>query len=884
MSREGRYTLRLADGRTEQLTLTGKAINRGADGAIYRTPDGRYALKYYHEPGKDPTRRQKVWQMILHPPEDASARHFAWPQALLLNRREEFVGFAMPLLDVASHVSLDLVLSARGRRMQGLPQATAWRLDVAINLARRVAELHAKGHCIIDLKPANLLVHRRSADVAVVDCDGFAVQGTTEYFPAHQFTAGFIAPEAFRAKQAPQALRQPQDAFALAVILFKLINGGLHPYQGVPDGQREIPSDNQNRIAGGFYPYGLQPHRDIKPSPWSVHRDFPRILRETFDRSFTGTQRPSAQDWVDLLEQARVRLKICSSDSDHGHWGTECPHCARARVKIARPTHHQPTPKPTRQRAARVSAQPAPTTPAPTATAPSTTQTSSLTTVFGLAFTLFMLIMVITEGCSGRSAYSPIWEMPKEQPPRDPRTLAWHETAPRLEALFRADHSISYPLSTRAGEKKEPLPYHRFGAFDRPESLSLLTRMPGSLDYLGISGRELRLSRLNMLTGELETLVTYERRTSYASYGLALWQTDPRGLYLAMCSPACTSMHRLHPDRQPISYELPEWQKFDAFSPVRYWHYQLSPEGEFLVLASATQVAVFAVDQAKAPLAVMDLPTDYNGYSLGSISVGPRAESLILGLYKSKDFGIDFVAEILELTRTGKTLSLDRGFAERARAAGSDTLAAYQTLSRDGQTLAVSEYKEVLKGAYGEVRTSTVAAGFPAISIWERDEQHQWRLRQRLDWKGRLGSRRLQPSAPRRIELLTMPPLNNRQIVSESQIHQDLQLSPDGRRLLTGLQTDASAGELSATSYLFDIQGAEPVPLGSMTVTVPRVAGPTRAYPRTRLSDSGNHVAMGWFRHHYSPSQLEQLLHVQVFAVPEPEPAMESVEKADPTL
>ena len=129
-----------------------------------------------------------------------------------------------------------------------------------------------------------------------------------------------------------------------------------------------------------------------------------------------------------------------------------------------------------------------------------------------------------------------------------------------------------------------------------------------------------------------------------------------------------------------------------------------------------------------------------------------------------------------------------------------------------------------------------------------------------------------------------MPPLNNRQIVSESQIHQDLQLSPDGRRLLTGLQTDASAGELSATSYLFDIQGAEPVPLGSMTVTVPRVAGPTRAYPRTRLSDSGNHVAMGWFRHHYSTSQLEQLLHVQVFAVPEPEPAMESAEKADPAL
>lgn len=79
---------------------------------------------------------------------------------------------------------------------------------------------------------------------------------------------------------------------------------GLHPFQDVPDSERDIPSDNQNRIAGGFYPYGLKPHRDLKPSPWSVHRDFPRILRETFDRSFTRTRRPSARDWVNLLEQA----------------------------------------------------------------------------------------------------------------------------------------------------------------------------------------------------------------------------------------------------------------------------------------------------------------------------------------------------------------------------------------------------------------------------------------------------------------------------------------------------------------------------------------------------------------------------------------------------
>ena len=883
MSREGRYTLRFADGRTEQLTLTGKAINRGADGAIYRTPDGRYALKYYHEPGKDPTRRQKVWQMILHAPEDASARHFAWPQALLLNRREEFVGFAMPLLDVASHVSLDLVLSARGRQMQGLPQATAWRLDVAINLARRVAELHAKGHCIIDLKPANLLVHRRSADVAVVDCDGFAVQGTTEYFPAHQFTAGFIAPEAFRAKQAPQALRQPQDAFALSVILFKLINGGLHPYQGVPDGQREIPSDNQNRIAGGFYPYGLQPHRDIKPSPWSVHQDFPRILREAFDSSFTSTRRPSAQDWVTLLEQAKARLKACSGDSDHSYWGNACPHCARAstKVEVRKPARRQHTP-----------VQHAPTPPVVQPLPPTPTSAGSPGAVVGVIIALFVLIMLLADGCSGRSSYTYVpQQVPVEAPPPppDPRPRGWSAMGPRLAALYTADRTALYRLQSRHGypsassdEKPEPIPYHRFGAFDQPESLSLLTRLPSNADFLGIANDGVSLARLDMLSQTLEPLAAYE---ASGPYGLGLWQADPRpnhrGIYLPQCGRSCDLLQRLQPGRQPVDYRLPEWQGRDPFEGFPYWHYQLSPEGRFLVLASASQVAVFAVDQARAPLAVMDLPGN-TGYSLGSLSVGPRAETLMLGIYKSERFGVNFAAEILELSRSGKKLSLDKGFAERARAAGSEVLGAFQTLSRDGQTLAVSEYQQVESNStdYTSLNTPvTVALGYPAISVWERDEHGQWRLRQRIEWQGRRGSDKLQVSAPRRMELMTMTWLrmSNSKVFSESQVHQELQLSPDGRRLLTGVETEEKYRNLRATSYLFDIQGGEPALLGQMTASVTDVgSGLKAAYPRIRLSDSGNHVAMGWYLHHAGPTRLEQRLRVQVFALPEAAPTADS--------
>ena len=879
MSRKWRYTLRFANGRTEKLKGVGTPINRGADGTIYRSADGRYALKYYHEPGKDPTRKHKVWQMILHAPEDASAQHFAWPQALLLKSRNEFVGFAMPLLDVASHVSLDLVLSARGRRMQGLPQATAWRLDVAINLARRVADLHAKGHCIIDLKPANLLVHRRSADVAVVDCDGFAVQGNAEDFPAHQFTAGFIAPEAFRAKQAPQTLGQPQDRFALAVILFKLINGGLHPYQGVPDSQREIPSDNQNRIAGDFYPYGLEPHPDLKPSPWSVHGDFPRILREAFDACFTSTQRPSAQGWVDLLEQAKVRLKTCATDSDHSYWGSDCPHCARAntRVTASKPKQRRFTPQPVHYAAAQPGPPAPATAPAPTA-APA--PTGGMGSVIGLIFFVLLLITVIASSCSNRASYTPE-PLPWPAPARyeDPRPPAWRSVGPELAPLYTVNHSATYDVSLSNG--KELIPYHRFGAFDQPESLSFLTRHPKTINLLEWASRETRLERLDVPDQKLEPLASYD---ASASYGLALWQADPRpdhsGIYLPQCLQSCTLLQRLEPGRAPLSYKMPEWQPHGPDQHYPDWQYQLSPEGEFLVLASASQVAVFTVDQADEPLTVMDLPESYARHSLGSLSVGPRAETMILGIYKSGPYGVNFSSEILELTRNGRMMSLDNSFKPRAWAVGSELLGASQALSRDGQTLAVSEYQQVEanNADYSALGSPvTVALGYPAISIWERDEQRQWRLRQRIEWKERRGAQKLEVRAPLGMEVLGRLRLRGNLAFPANQVHQDLQLSPDGRLLLSGLEAGSNFAKLMATSYLFDIQGHRPNLLGHMTATAAKTYSLSAAFPQVRLSDSGNHVAMGWFLHEPAANGAKLTLPIQVFAVPQPERPTENI-------
>ena len=117
----------------------------------------------------------------------------------------------------------------------------------------------------------------------------------------------------------------------------------------------------------------------------------------------------------------------------------------------------------------------------------------------------------------------------------------------------------------------------------------------------------------------------------------------------------------------------------------------------------------------------------------------------MVGLSKQKRFGVDFEAVLLELTRNGSEFDLDESFAERARAAGTELLGSYQTLSLDGQTLAVSEYQQPENNStdYSWLNQKvTVALGYPAISVWKRDDQGKWQLRQRIEWQGRKGSAR----------------------------------------------------------------------------------------------------------------------------------------------
>jgi len=337
----------------QALTL-GKLIKSGGAGSVFLLVERPSEVaKLYHSDKDAALYERKLGAMLeLRPDlpevEDAGVRHvqIAWPTGLLRDRSGGCIGFTMPILDVAATSDLEHVLQERQAREEGLPTGLGPKMTLAANLSVMLAALHRRQHYVVDLKPLNVRFYRRSLFIAMLDCDGFSIQGRSERFPAGQVTTDYLAPE-FQQRGVKPGQEEAQDCFALAVVLFQLLNSGLHPYSGRPKDSR-LPSDLSGRIAAGLYPYGLHGDARIEPSQSSGHTAFPEALRAMFDRAFStqAQQRPSAEDWAALLTGYARRdsgaLVACTKDRAHQHFrALPCAACARVErlVQATRATH-----------------------------------------------------------------------------------------------------------------------------------------------------------------------------------------------------------------------------------------------------------------------------------------------------------------------------------------------------------------------------------------------------------------------------------------------------------------------------------------------------------------------------------------------------------------
>lgn len=341
--------MKLVDGQGQVIQL-GKLIKSGGAGSVYHiaSAPGQVAKLYHDKIDKTLYRRKTAAMLALKPhlppitDTTIPVVQLAWPICQLFNQKKQFVGFAMPELDVNASIELEYILQERQARANNLPVGLGAKIQLATNLAILVEAIHQQNHFIIDMKPVNLRFYRESLYVSMLDCDGFSIQGEKERFAAGQFTVDYLAPEFQQSKSVPQSQELQQDQFSLAVILFQLLNFGIHPFSGRPL-HNQVPNDLPSRIAGKYYAYGVKAHQRISPVPTSGHTFLPEEIRQLFDKAFNGppAQRPSAAQWVQCLRpyalRSQKKMAVCSKNKEHQYFvGLKCAACERTKqLKVA---------------------------------------------------------------------------------------------------------------------------------------------------------------------------------------------------------------------------------------------------------------------------------------------------------------------------------------------------------------------------------------------------------------------------------------------------------------------------------------------------------------------------------------------------------------------
>ena len=326
------YIAVYGDGSFEKITL-GELINKGgAAGRIFEVKEhSALVAKIFHSLSKSSTNREKLQAMLQNRPAFSPALkngkefvmdggekyiQIAWPEALLENESGFCVGYMMPRVDLSLAASLDHFMQKATRTKLQLPENYEYRIRIACNLSAMVAALHEKGHYIVDLKPSNVYVYKESMLISMLDCDGFSIKGEKDRYPAEFVSEEYIYPEGMN--QGCDEMGEEQDKFALAVIIFKLLNNGIHPFSGT---LRKSGTPNltiQERIAQNHYAYGSWADLYQAPHPYSIHDYFAKETLELFDRAFVrGMKRPSAQEWEIHLRKLIGNLRKCKKNHNH---------------------------------------------------------------------------------------------------------------------------------------------------------------------------------------------------------------------------------------------------------------------------------------------------------------------------------------------------------------------------------------------------------------------------------------------------------------------------------------------------------------------------------------------------------------------------------------
>jgi DNA-binding helix-hairpin-helix protein with protein kinase domain len=312
--------------------VLGRELGKGGEGSVYEIPALPNAVaKLYHKP-PDPKKQAKLSFMAATA--DAQLLNYvAWPQETLHpGRGGPVVGFLIP--KVVGKKPIHMVYSPAHRRHDYPKAAWYFLLYVARNIGASFATVQAHGHVIGDINQNSVLVGGDSK-VVLIDSDSFQVNAGGTLHLCEVGVAHFTPPELQSLSSFHGFARTiNHDNFGLALLIFHVLFGGRHPYSGVPL-RPGVGDALEKDIKKFLYAYARDNQsRGFRPPPRSIPISIlPDQIEAMFHFAFTergaSSARPTAQQWVSVLDGLRSHLKKCGTSAMHVYPDhlAKCPWC-----------------------------------------------------------------------------------------------------------------------------------------------------------------------------------------------------------------------------------------------------------------------------------------------------------------------------------------------------------------------------------------------------------------------------------------------------------------------------------------------------------------------------------------------------------------------------
>lgn len=297
--------------RTGLQQYLGQQIGVGGEATIYAVPDKPNAVvKLYHDSvlakrGKNLEAKIEAMRNLGAQLGVMQSQSCSWPLINLFDAQGNWIGYVMHKVE---GVKMCLLAHAIAYRKH-FPHLNRIKIvEYLIDFLKEIKKFHANNIMIGDYNLQNILLDPRSSKVTLIDCDSYQISYQNQFFPCEVGSAD-MTPSEHHNKAFKDVVRTvDSENFSVAIILFKALMLGRHPYDVVGG------DDPVNNLRRGFFPYAGGTKNSIPTGAWfNIWSHMPFKLKSLFIQTFTeGARNPKKRatinEWLNALEIYRSEM------------------------------------------------------------------------------------------------------------------------------------------------------------------------------------------------------------------------------------------------------------------------------------------------------------------------------------------------------------------------------------------------------------------------------------------------------------------------------------------------------------------------------------------------------------------------------------------------